>query len=240
MTQHEITHRGAWIEKRKALLDKEKALKRAQDELAAARRALPWVRVEKTYVFDGPNGTESLAELFGPRSQLIVYHFMFAPTWEAGCKSCSFWADNWGAAVQHLEARDVTLLAVSRAPLAKLDAFKRRMGWTFKWVSSGQSDFNYDFQVSSRDDEREAGKAIYNFATLPPGSPPDMPGFSVFYKDADGAVFHTYSTFGRGIEVANTTYQLLDLVPNGRGEAGQRAPASMSWVRYHDEYTKSA
>jgi predicted dithiol-disulfide oxidoreductase (DUF899 family) len=238
MTHHELMNRTAWLSQRKHLLDKEKALTHARDELAAARRALPWVRVEKNYFFDGPNGKETLAELFGPRSQLIIYHFMFGPTAEVGCKSCSFWADNWSAAIQHLQARDVTLLAVSRGPLAKLEAFKRRMGWTFKWVSSAESDFNYDFEVSFRDEERQTGKAIYNYAPLPANRSADMPGFSVFYKDPDGAVFHTYSTFGRGIEVANTTYHLLDLVPKGRDEAG--LPYTMSGVRYHDEYPQSA
>jgi len=238
MPLHEVTDRTTWLSHRKALLEKEKALTRARDELAAARRMLPWVRVEKPYAFDGPHGKESLADLFGTRSQLIVYHFMFRPEADAGCKSCSFWADNWSAAVQHLEARDTTLLAISRAPLAKLEAFKRRLGWTFKWVSSGASDFNYDFQVSFHDAEREAGKATYNYAPLPAERSPDMPGFSVFAKDPEGTVFHTYSTFGRGIELANSTYQLLDLTPQGRNEAG--LPHSMTWVRYHDEYPQSA
>ncbi len=238
MTKHEITSRTAWLEQRKALLDKEKALTRAHDELAAARRALPWVRIDENYVFDGPGGTKSLADLFGPHSQLIVYHLMFAPDAERPCKSCSFWADNWSAAIQHLGARDVTLLAVSRAPLAKLEAFKRRMGWDFEWVSSGGSDFNYDFAVSVREEDRAAGTATYNYAPLFANSPQDLPGFSVFYKDAEGAVFHTYSTFGRGIEVANTTYQLLDLTPKGRDEGKLSAP--MAWVRYHDEYPQSA
>ncbi len=236
MTNHEVTNRTAWLSQRKDLLAKEKALTRAHDELAAARRALPWVPVEKPYVFDGPGGEETLADLFGPRSQLIVYHFMFGPTAEVGCKSCSFWADNWSGAIAHLQARDVTLLAVSRGPLAKLEAFKRRMGWTFKWVSSGRGDFNYDFAVSFRDDERQAGGLTYNYAPLDPRFGADMPGFSVFHKDPDGAIFHTYSTFGRGIEVANPTYQLLDLTPNGRDEHG--LPYSMSWVRYHDEYNE--
>lgn len=240
MTRHEITDRETWLEQRKALLDREKALTRAHDELAAARRALPWVRVDKPYVFDAPSGKRSLAELFGPRSQLIVYHLMFAPSWEAACRSCSFWADNWSGAVQHLRARDVTLMAVSRAPLARLEAFKRRMGWTFDWVSSGEGDFNYDFQASYRDDVRAAGTATYNFAKLPANGPTDMPGFSVFYRDADGSVFHTYSTYGRGIEVANPTYQLLDLAPKGRDEGGQSAPDTMAWVRLHDQYPMSA
>ena len=238
MNKHEITNRTAWLSRRKDLHAKERALTHASDDLAAARRALPWVPVEKHYVFDGPNGEASLAELFGPRSQLIIYHFMFGPAAEVGCKHCSFWADNWGASVQHLQARDVTLLAVSRGPLAQLEAFKRRMGWTFEWVSSGRSEFNYDFSVSFREEERQAGKLTYNYAPLVPAYGADMPGFSVFHKDPDGAVFHTYSTFGRGIEVANATYQLLDLTPKGRDEAGLAYP--MSWVRYHDDYPQSA
>jgi predicted dithiol-disulfide oxidoreductase (DUF899 family) len=238
MTDHEVTNPTAWLARRKDLLAKEKALTHARDELAAARRALPWVPVEKRYVFDGPSGEESLAELFGPRSQLIMYHFMFAPTAEVGCKSCSFWADNWSASVAHLQARDVTLLAVSRAPLERLEAFKRRMGWSFKWVSSGRSDFNYDLAVSFREEERERGGLTYNYAPLDPRFGPDMPGFSVFHKDPDGAVFHTYSTFGRGIEVANATYQLLDLTPKGRDE--QSLARNMSWVRFHDEYPQGA
>jgi predicted dithiol-disulfide oxidoreductase (DUF899 family) len=240
MTTHEITNRTAWLERRKALLDREKALTRAHDELAAARRELPWVRVDKPYRFDTTGGERSLAELFGPRSQLIIYHFMFAPTWNAGCKSCSFWADNWSGAVQHLRARDVTLMAASRAPLAKLEAFKRRMGWTFEWVSAGDGDFNYDFHASYREADLAAGKAFHNFVKQPADGPSDLPGFSVFYKDRDGSVFHTYSTYDRGIELANPTYQLLDLAPKGRDEGGQRAPASMSWVRLHDEYPSGA
>lgn len=236
MTKHQVTNRTLWLSQRTKLLDQEKALTRAHDELAAARRALPWVRVEKQYVFDGPNGKESLADLFGAHSQLIVYHLMFGPTAEAACKNCSFWADNWSAALQHLHARDVTLLAISRGPLAKLEAFKRRMGWTFKWLSSAENEFNYDFGVAFTEEDREHGNASYNYAPLPKGYGSDMPGFSVFYKDPDGSVFHTYSTFGRGIEVANTTYQLLDLVPKGRDEAGR----GMAWVLYHDEYPESA
>ncbi len=235
MTIHEVTNRGAWLARRLELLAKEKALTRAHDELASARRALPWVEITEPYVFDGPDGEQTLAELFGPHSQLIVYHFMFAPTAEVGCKSCSFWADNWSASVAHLAARDVTLIAASRGPLAQLEAFKRRMGWNFKWVSSGRSSFNYDLAVSFRDDEREAGALIYNYAPFT-GKNVDMPGFSVFYKDADGRVFHTYSTFGRGIEVANATYQLLDMVPKGRDEQG--LPYNMAWVQHHDAYAQ--
>jgi predicted dithiol-disulfide oxidoreductase (DUF899 family) len=238
MTKPVISTRTEWLSQRKLLLEREKAFTRLKDELAEARRALPWVRVEKNYTFDTPSGKQSLGELFGPHSQLIIYHFMFGPNAEVGCKSCSFWADNWAAAVRHLAARDTALLAVSRGPLAKLEAFKQRQGWTFKWVSSGPSDFNYDFAVSFHEAEHAAGKAIYNYAPLPPSYPQDMPGFSVFAKDAEGAVFHTYSTFGRGIELMNTTYQLLDLVPKGRDEAG--LPHPMAWVKYGYDYATSA
>lgn len=234
MTNHEITDKTTWLAQREALLAREKALTRARDELAAARRALPWVRVDKRYVFTGPAGEQTLADLFGPRSQLIVYHFMFGPEAEVGCKSCAFWADNWSAAVPHLQARDVTLLAVSRAPLARLEAFKRRMGWDFTWVSSGGSEFNHDFAVAFDDAAREGGAATYNYAPADARIEPDMPGFSVFYKDSDGAVFHTYSTYARGIELANPTYQLLDLAPRGRDEGD--LPYTMAWVRLHDQY----
>ncbi|HTV23859.1 MAG TPA: DUF899 family protein, partial [Polyangiaceae bacterium] len=189
MTEHHGAERSAWLEQRKTLLEKEKAATHALDELAAARRALPWVRVDEAYTFDTSAGQKTLAELFGPRSQLIVYHFMFAPEWERPCKSCSFWADNWSGAVQHLRARDVTLLAVSRAPLEKLEAWKRRMGWTFEWVSSGKTAFSYDLDASSRDADRAAGRARWNFAPLPADGPSDMPGFSAFAKDASGSVF---------------------------------------------------
>jgi predicted dithiol-disulfide oxidoreductase (DUF899 family) len=236
MTTPEITTRTAWLAQRKELLLKEKALTRAQDELAAARRALPRVPVDQQYVFDGPGGERTLADLFGPRSQLIVYHFMFGPNAERPCKSCSFWADNWGPSVPHLAARDVTLLAVSRAPLARLEAFKRRMGWTFEWLSSGRCEFNYDFGASFRDEQRTDGKSTYNYAPLSDRESADMPGFSVFIKDPEGRVFHTYSTFGRGIEAGNTTYRLLDLTPKGRDEDGLEY--DMAWVRYHDDYPK--
>jgi predicted dithiol-disulfide oxidoreductase (DUF899 family) len=230
MTSHTITSREAWLAQRKQLLAKEKAFYRLKDELAEARRALPWVRVEKEYQFDAPAGRESLADLFGPHSQLIVYHFMFHPNAEVGCKNCSFFADHWRSAVPHLRERDVSLLAVSRAPLAKLDAFKQRHGWQFKWVSSAGADFNYDFEVSFHEAEHAAGRSTYNYAPLPATYPQDMPGFSVFKKDQDGTVFHTYSTFSRGIELANASYQLLDMVPSGRDEAA--LPYNMSWVKY--------
>lgn len=236
MTNHTVVTRGEWLTERRRLLEKEKSFMRLKDELAAERRALPWVQLEKPYVFDTDSGPRSLSELFGGRSQLIVYHLMFNPKNEVACKNCSFFADHWSAAVRHLSERDVTLLAISRAPSSKLEAFKRRQGWRFQWVSSGEGDFNYDFQVSFRDAEREAGRAIYNYAPLPLNRSADMPGFSVFARDERGAVFHTYSTFARGIELANVTFQLLDLVPKGRDE-GDRP---MGWVKYGFELPETA
>ena len=234
MTKHKIVSRDAWLEARKRLLDKEKAFMHQRDELSAERRALPWERVDKAYVFDTPEGKQTLADLFDGRSQLVIYHFMYGPN--AGskpCKSCSFWADNFERSVVHLTARDVTMLAVSRGPLAKLEAFKKRMGWTFKWVSSGGTDFNFDYNVSFPKDAEQNGGATYNYVPKTFAAT-EMPGISVFYKDADGAVFHTYSCYARGIDAMNATYQYLDLVPKGRDEAG--LPDTMTWVRYHDAY----
>jgi predicted dithiol-disulfide oxidoreductase (DUF899 family) len=243
MTTHEVVSKGEWVEARKRLLAKEKEFTRMREQISAERRALPWTRIDKDYTFDGPNGAETLAQLFGDRSQLVVYHFMFAPEWEVGCKSCSFWADNFNGITDHLRQRDVAFAAISRAPLAKLQAFARRLGWTFKWVSSQGTDFNYDFEVSFQSDALARGDATYNFAKLSSlrsgGSvlniaPSDMPGISVFAKDESGAVFRTYSTFGRGIDMMNTAYQYLDLVPKGRDEAGQ----IMAWVKLRDLYDR--
>jgi len=239
MTTHAVADRNTWLEQRLQLLEKEKAFTKLKDELAAARRALPWVKVDKPYTFETPHGMQSLGELFAGRSQLMVYHLMFAPEAELPCKSCSFWADNWQGAVKHLTARDVTLLAVSRGPLAKLSAFKRRQDWKFDWVSSGQTDFNYDFAVSFHEAERAEGKATYNYGQrMTPNMPLDMPGFSVFAKDSSGTVFHTYSTFSRGIELMNATYQLLDLTPKGRDEAS--LSSNMAWLKYGFDYAESA
>lgn len=238
MTHHTITNRTEWLAQRLKLLEREKEFTRLKDELAAARRTLPWVKVDKDYRFQAPTGETTLAALFGPHSQLIVYHLMFNPENERACKSCSFWADHFRATLPHLAARDVKLLAVSRAPLAKLEAFKRLQGWTFEWVSAGESDFNYDFEVSFREAQHDAGEATYNYAPLPAGTPRDLPGFSVFKKDESGAVYHTYSTFGRGIELVNATYQLLDLTPSGRDESA--FPMPMAWVKYGYEYAHSA
>jgi predicted dithiol-disulfide oxidoreductase (DUF899 family) len=230
---HKIVSSAEWVEARKELLAKEKEFTRLRDELSARRRELPWVRVDKDYVFEGPNGKETLADLFGDNSQLIIYHFMFDPSWEAGCKSCSFWADNFNGFVTHLAHRDVTMLAVSRAPLEKLEAFKKRMGWTFKWVSSHGSDFNYDYGVSFTPEEMARGEIDYNYKKIKPG-PPEMPGISVFTKDASGAVFRTYSCYARGLDMLNAAYHYLDLVPKGRDEAG--LSYSMAWLRLHDAY----
>lgn len=237
MTEHEILTREDWVTARRRLLAKEKEFMRLRDQLSSERRALPWERVDRNYVFQGPKGDETLAELFAGRNQLIVYHFMFAPEWEAGCKSCSFWADNFNGVVAHLNQRDVSLVAVSRAPLAKLQAFAARLGWTFKWLSSANNDFNYDYHVSFRPDQVATGSASYNYAPYQ-GKMTDLPGFSVFLKDEAGSLFHTYSAYARGVEPVNAAYQLLDLVPKGRDEAN--LPNSMSWLKLHDQYDVSA
>jgi predicted dithiol-disulfide oxidoreductase (DUF899 family) len=234
MTDHQIVSHEQWVEARKQLLAREKELTRLRDQLSQARRDLPWERVTKEYVFDGPDGRERLAELFAGRSQLVVYHFMFAPDWEAGCKNCSFWADNFERNVVHLAARDVTMIAVSRAPFPKLDAFRRRLGWTFKWVSSAGNDFNFDYHVSFTPEELAGGKVYYNYAWTD-GRISELPGISVFYRDESGNIFHTYSCYARGLDMMNTAYHYLDLVPKGRDEAEQR-PNPMAWVRYRDSY----
>jgi len=233
MTTHAIVPPDQWSRARRALLAREKEFMKLRDELSQARRDLPWERVTACYSFEGASGRETLADLFAGHSQLIVYHFMFAPDWEAGCKSCSFWADHFSATLPHLAARDVAFAAVSRAPVAKLQAFAKRLGWQFKWVSSADSEFNYDYHVSFRPETVKNGKAQYNEAPFS-GTMTDLPGFSVFYKDTDGQIFHTYSTYSRGLDPMNATYQLLDLVPKGRGESA--LPQPMSWVRLHDLY----
>jgi predicted dithiol-disulfide oxidoreductase (DUF899 family) len=234
MASHTIVSPDQWALARRALLAKEKEFLKLRDQLSQARRELPWQRVKDDYVFEGAAGRETLASLFGSHSQLLVYHFMFAPDWEAGCKSCSFWADNFDGVTAHLAQRDVALAAVSRAPYAKLKAFAQRMGWQFKWVSSADSEFNYDYRVSFREEDVKDGRAQYNEAPYS-GSMSDLPGLSVFFKDSDGALFHTYSTYARGLDPLNSAYQLLDLVPKGRDEAG--LPATMAWVKLHDLYT---
>ena len=233
ITGHKVVSREEWVAARKDLLTKEKESTRLRDQLSAERRSLSWVKVEKQYVFDGPDGKETLADLFAGHSQLVIYHFMFGPDWEEGCPSCSFLMDHADGAIVHLNARDVTMVAVSRAPLAKIEAFKRRMGWRFKWVSSFGSDFNSDFRVSFTKDEMAQGKVNYNYAMQAFPSE-EAPGISVFYKDPPGAVFHTYSTYGRGCEPLVGTYMILDMVPKGRDEA--ELPWTMAWVRHHDKY----
>jgi len=233
MNPHPIVAHEQWLAARVRLLAREKEFQLQRDELSRARRALPWERVDKPYVFDGPAGRETLADLFAGCSQLVVYHFMFAPDWEAGCRGCSFWADNFNGMLPHLAQRDVALAAISRAPWQKLQAFAARMGWNFKWVSAGDSDFNYDFQVSFRPEDLQRGAAVYNYAHYGESNA-DKPGLSVFAKDEHGAICHTYSTYARGLDPMNVTFQLLDLVPRGRDEAG--LPHPMAWVRLRDSY----
>ena len=233
-TGHELVSREQWLAAREALLAKEKELTRQHDALARERRELPWVRVEKEYVFDTAEGPKTLAALFGGRSQLVVYHFMFGPDWAEGCPSCSFVSDHLDGAVPHLAARDTSLVMVSRAPLGKIEAFKKRMGWRFPWVSSFGNSFNRDFGVWFTPEEMAKGAVYYNYTTQPFPSA-EAPGASVFYKDAQtGDVFHTYSTFGRGLDALVTSYVVLDLVPKGRDE--DDLPFSMQWVRHHDKY----
>ena len=224
-----------WLEARKQLLAHEKELTQLRDRVAAERRALPWERVEKDYVFDTPAGRRSLAELFEGRSQLVIQHFMFGPDWKEGCKSCSFMADHIDGALAHLAARDVTFVAVSRAPLAQLQAFRDRLGWRFTWVSSHGGDFNHDFGVSFTPEE-SATRGHYNYHEV---SQPyeELPGISVFCKVEAGRVFHTYSTYGRGVELMMGTYQVLDIVPKGRDEG--EGPG-MAWVRLHDKYESAS
>jgi predicted dithiol-disulfide oxidoreductase (DUF899 family) len=233
MDSHRIVSQDEWIEARKQHLAKEKEFTRLRDELAAQRRNLPWVRVDKAYAFDGPNGRESLGDLFGGKSQLVVQHFMFGVDWEAGCKSCSFWADGYNGIVAHLAHRDVAFVAISSAPLAKIEAFKKRMGWSFKWVSSAGTDFNHDFHVTFAPDEIASGQVYYNFGWRK-RSATELPGTSVFFKDGRGTVFHTYSCYERGLDMMNAAYQYLDLVPKGRDETA--LPHPQAWVRLHDDY----
>jgi predicted dithiol-disulfide oxidoreductase (DUF899 family) len=234
MKNHAVVSRTEWLAARAAHLTKEKEFTRLRDQLSQQRRELPWVKVDKEYVFDGPKGQETLAELFGGRSQLIVYHFMFAPDWEAGCPHCSFWADNFNGVIVHLNRRDVAMIAVSRAPLQKLEAFKKRMGWNFKWVSSSATDFNFDYHVSFTPEELAKKEMFYNFAIHDDIESSEREGVSVFYKDPKGSVFHTYSAYARGIDMLNTAYHYLDLVPKGRDET--ELEFTQAWVRRHDEY----
>jgi len=233
MTTHAIETHEKWLEARLDLLAAEKDLLRRSDQVAELRRKLPWVRVDKAYVFDGPNGKVTLADLFGSRRQLLVQHFMLAPGWEQGCKSCSYMADHTDGMTVHLAQRGVSFVAISRAPLTEIERFRRRMGWRFKWVSSNSNSFNYDFHVSFTPEQVATGRIAYNYGTSPHTSE-ELPGVSVFAKDDTGDVFHTYSTYGRGVEVMMGTYRMLDLTPKGRDEQG--LAHTMQWVRHHDRY----
>jgi predicted dithiol-disulfide oxidoreductase (DUF899 family) len=229
-----VVSRAGWLAARRQLLAFEKELSRARDELSRQRRELPWVKVEKSYVFDGPNGKETLADLFDGRSQLIVKHFMFGPGWKEGCVGCSFEVDHIEGALVHLQNHDVTYVAVSRAPLAEIEAFKKRMGWRFKWVSAFGSDFNYDYHVSFTKMDLARGKVYYNFEMCNVQME-ELSGRSVFYKDQAGDIFHTYSAYGRGTEELLGTYVVLDLTPKGRNEIGPNYNLT-DWVRHHDRY----
>jgi predicted dithiol-disulfide oxidoreductase (DUF899 family) len=234
MENHKVVSHEEWLAARRQLLTEEKEFTRLRDRLSQQRRDLPWERVEKNYVFEGPGGREILSQLFNGRHQLAVYHFMLAPDWQEGCKSCSFWADNFNGIDAHLRQRDVSFLAISRAPLPKIEAFKKRMGWTFKWVSSFGNDFNYDYRVSFRSEQSGTGEAVYNYAPRKT-TMEELPGISVFYKDDGGSIFHTYSCYARGLDMLNGAYHWLDLTPKGRDETG---PHKMAWVRLHDEYER--
>jgi predicted dithiol-disulfide oxidoreductase (DUF899 family) len=225
-----------WLAERKALLAREKELTHLNDRIAAERRALPWVRVDKNYLFDTPDGRRTLADLFDGRRQLVVQHFMFAPGWEQGCPSCSFMADHNDGMAVHLAHRDTTLLAVSRAPIADIERFRQRMGWRFKWASSHGSDFNYDFGVSFTPEQVAQGRLHYNYGEWP-YSHEEWPGISVFFKNGAQEIFHTYSRYGRGVEVMMGAYSLLDLTPKGRDE--REVEYKMEWVRHHDRYEAS-
>lgn len=232
-TTHEVVSEATWLGARKALLAKEKEVTRQRDDLSRQRRELPWVKVEKKYLFDGPNGKETLADLFEGRSQLLIYHFMLGPGWGEGCKSCSFLADHIDGSVVHLAQRDVTLVVVSRAPLPEIEAFKKRMGWQFKWVSSYGSDFNFDYHVSFTKDQLAQGKVDYNYE-MREFPQEEAPGASAFYRNATGGVFQTYSAYARGLDILLGAYNYLDMAPKGRDEDG--LGFSMSWVRHHDRY----
>jgi predicted dithiol-disulfide oxidoreductase (DUF899 family) len=230
---HGVVSHEEWLKARRDLLVKEKEFTRLRDELSQRRRELPWEAVDKNYVFEGPHGKQALTDLFEGRSQLVIYHFMFDPSWDAGCPHCSFWADNFNGTIVHLNQRDTTMIAVSHAPYGKLAAYEKRMAWNFKWLSSFGTDFNFDYHVSFTPEEVRNKTAFYNFAIQPtPGT--DAPGVSVFYRDQSGRVFHTYSAYARGIDLLNAAYNYLDLTPRGRDEAGQKNP--QFWVRRRDEY----
>jgi predicted dithiol-disulfide oxidoreductase (DUF899 family) len=235
---NQVVSQEQWTDARKQLLLKEKELTRLSDEVNAQRQKLPWVKVDKEYVFDTPAGKKTLADLFDGRSQLVVYHFMFGPGWKAGCVGCSFYADHVDGPSVHLAHHDVTFVAVSRASLEEIAAYKKRMGWRFNWVSSFGNDFNFDYHVSFRKEDLAKGKVYYNFEMME-SSMDELHGCSVFFKDETGAIFHTYSSYGRGDERGLGTYMLLDLTPKGRNETGPNFNLT-DWVRRHDEYDDGA
>lgn len=231
--QHQVVSHEAWIAARREFLKKEKEFTRQRDEVSRLRRELPWEKVEKRYEFEGPRGRFGLADLFGKRSQLVIYHFMLGPGWKEGCPSCSYLADHFDSMTIHLANRDVTFAAISHAPLAEIEPFKRRMGWKFNWYSSHGSDFNYDYQVSQSPEEAGKAEVLYNYEmTAFPIT--ERPGLSVFFKGANNQVFHTYSSYARGLDILVGTYNFLDMVPKGRDEAGLKH--AMAWVRHHDKY----
>ena len=230
MTTHRIVSQADWLDARRALLAKEKAFTQQREELARERRALPWVKVEKDYVFDAPEGQVTLADLFDGKGQLIVQHFMFGPDWNEGCPSCSFWTDNFNGIDVHLAHRDTAFVLVSRGPLDRLEAYRKRMGWNLRWVSSLHNDFNFDFAVSFPGEPKEP---VYNFGTIKPYGQ-ETPGLSAFRRDDDGTIYRTYSTYARGLDMLNGAYQLLDITAKGRDEEG--LAFSMAWVRRHDRY----
>jgi len=230
--QHKVVSHDEWTQARKAFLAREKEFSRQREALARERRDLPWEEVTKDYVFDGPDGKLTLPDLFGDRSQLVVYHFMFPPEWDAGCPHCSFWADNFNGAPVHLRARDVSFTAISRAPMVKIAAYSQRTGWSFPWVSAGETDFNYDFGASFTSEDVASHALVYNYGSDPGFE--DREGISIFARGDSGRVFHTYSTYARGIDAVNGTYQFLDLVPRGRDEPPDGF--TQFWVRRHDEY----
>lgn len=234
--EHKVVSEKGWMAARKALLVKEKKFTRLYDQLKQQRRNLPWVKVGKEYVFDGPDGPRTLAELFGGRSQLIIYHFMFGPGWGEGCPHCSFWADHYDSLQHHLGRRGTAFAVISRAPLKEIAPFKKRMGWRFPWLSSSKTDFNFDFNVSFTPEQIKSGKAIYNFAPLGMDIE-EREGVSAFYRDKPGGIYRTYSSYARGIDLMNTTYNFLDLTAKGRDENPDRP---QDWVRHHDRYKNSS
>ncbi|OFW99651.1 MAG: thioredoxin [Alphaproteobacteria bacterium RIFCSPHIGHO2_12_FULL_66_14] len=231
--QNKIVSHEEWLKARLDLLAAEKEFTRQRDQLTRRRTAMPWERVEKTYKFEGPTGVLTLADLFDGRSQLIVYHFMLGPDWEEGCKSCSFWADNFNGIPVHLNHRDVTFTAISRAPLARIEAYKKRMGWSFPWVSSHGSDFNFDYHVSFTPEQMAEGKAYFNYEVRP-NTGSETVGISAFARNEESEVFHTYSCYARGVDMMNGAYHYLDLAPKGRDEGGLKY--TMEWLRRHDQY----